>query len=86
MDTYDSKSKAAISSKKKNKMRLCLFFGVKFICKFMYLNIFPEWPLITFLIIKIVIFEIIIISFLRKVYGKICVQLIKEVSASLICH
>jgi len=39
-----------------------------------------------FFVIKIVIFYTIIISFLRKVYSKICVQLIKEVSASFICH
>ena len=34
--TYDSKSRARVSSSNENKMELCLFFEVKFICKFIH--------------------------------------------------
>jgi len=38
--TYDSKSKCIFNE---NKMRLYLLFEIKFICKFMHINIFSEW-------------------------------------------
>ena len=85
--TYDSNSKAA-SLSNKNKMRLCLLFEVKFIRKFMHINIFPEWPLTYyfFVIIKIVIFFNYYNLVFEKSLDKICMQLVKEASASLICH
>ena len=45
-----------------NKETLCLLFEIKFVYKFIHINIFPEWPIIYYFFVSLQKTMIIIIS------------------------